>query len=344
MRVGFRDDHISAADPAARALSPAVARYDAGLSCVLPCLNEAENLAVLLPMLRERLQALCTRWEILVVDDGSTDGTPALMERWATVPGVRYVQLSRNFGKEAALSAGLDAARGEAVVLMDADGQHAPDLIPEMIERWQAGADMVYAVRTDRMQEPRFKRLGARWFYRALGAGTVAVPPDAGDFRLLDRRVVQAILAMPERTRFMKGLYAWVGFKSVAIAYTPGTRLHGRSRFGAWRLARLAASGLTAFTTWPLRLVSLLGCAFAVLALGYAAYVVVDYVMNGNRVSGWTTIVTALLFFAGVNLVSLGVVGEYVGRIFEEVKGRPLYIVGRRLGRGPFQEPGSTGP
>jgi len=344
MRVGFRDDHVAAADPTASAASAATPRYRVGLSCVLPCLNEAGNLAVLLPMLRERLAALCERWEILVVDDGSTDATPALMERWAAVPGMRYVQLSRNFGKEAALSAGLEAARGEAVVLMDADGQHAPELIAEMIERWQAGADMVYAVRADRRQESRFKRLGARWFYRALGAGSVRVPPDAGDFRLLDRRVVRAILAMPERTRFMKGLYAWVGFRTEAIAYTPAARLRGRSRFGAWRLLRLAASGLTAFTTWPLRLVSLVGCAFAALALGYAAYILVDYAMNGNRVSGWTTIVTALLFFAGVNLVSLGVVGEYVGRIFEEVKGRPLYIVGRRLGRGPFQEPGSTRP
>jgi hypothetical protein len=193
---------------------------------------------------------------------------------------------------------------------------------------------MVYAVRETRADESWAKRTGARWFYKLLsGARGVDVPAHAGDFRLMDRSVVDALIALPERTRFMKGLYAWVGFKGEALAYTPEERMHGDSRFGSMRLFRLALDGLTAFTTWPLRLVSLVGVAFAMLALSYAAYLVGEYLFFGNQVSGWTTIVTAVLFFAGVNLISLGVVGEYVSRIFDEVKGRPLFVVRRRQGQ-----------
>lgn len=308
--------------------------YDTCVTCVIPCLNEAENLRILLPLLRSRLSALCTSWEIIVADDGSTDGTEALMAEWTQHEGFRYVQLSRNFGKEAALSAGLEAATGNAVICLDADLQHPPALIEQMLARWVAGAEMVYAVRESRADESWLKRAGARWFYRLLSSARgVDVPAHAGDFRLMDRGVVDALIALPERTRFMKGLYAWVGFKGEALPYTPDERLHGDSRFSGLRLFRLALDGLTAFTTWPLRLVSLVGVAFAVLAMSYAAYLVGEYLMSGNAVSGWTTIVTAVLFFAGVNLISLGVVGEYVARIFDEVKGRPLYVVRRRQGK-----------
>jgi len=304
------------------------------VSCVIPCLNEHDNLGVLLPVLRALLEQCCDGWEIIVVDDGSTDGTPALMARWSAVDGVRYVQLSRNFGKEAALAAGLEAADGDAVICLDADMQHPPDLIPRMLQRWQAGAEMVYAVREDRDDESWLKRVGARWFYRLLGgAQGVEVPAHAGDFRLMDRKVVEALVALPERTRFMKGLYAWVGFRAEALPYTPHERLHGASRYGFWRLARLAVDGLMAFTTWPLRLASLVGCAFALLSIAYGCVLVIDYLLHGNRVSGWTTLVTALLFFAGINLISLGVMGEYVARIFDEVKGRPLFVARQRRGR-----------
>ena len=316
--------------PAAEASVP----YDTCVTCVIPCLNECENLRVLLPLLRNRLEALCTSWEIIVADDGSTDGTEALMAEWTEHDGFRYVQLSRNFGKEAAISAGLEAATGNAVICLDADLQHPPALIEQMLARWAAGAEMVYAVRETRADESWAKRAGARWFYKLLsGARGVDVPAHAGDFRLMDRSVVNALIALPERTRFMKGLYAWVGFKGEALTYTPDERMHGDSRFGSMRLFRLALDGLTAFTTWPLRLVSLVGVAFAMLALAYAAYLVGEYLFFGNEVSGWTTIVTAVLFFAGVNLISLGVVGEYVSRIFDEVKGRPLFVVRRRQGR-----------
>jgi len=307
---------------------------DVYLSCVVPCLNEYENLRLLLPSLKAQVEALCTQWEIIVVDDGSTDATPELMTEWTAVDGMRYVQLSRNFGKEAALSAGFEAADGDVVVCLDADLQHPPTLIRTMLQRWRAGAEMVYAVREHRDDEPWFKRVGARGFYRLLsGAQGVQVPAHAGDFRLMDRRVVDALIALPERTRFMKGLYAWVGFRTEALPYMPAARGHGASRYSARRLLRLALDGLTAFTTWPLRMVSLLGCAFSLMSFAYGGYLVLAYLISGNRVSGWTTIMTALLFFAGINLISLGVVGEYVARIFHEVKGRPLFVTRQRRGR-----------
>ncbi|MCD0502190.1 glycosyltransferase family 2 protein [Bordetella petrii] len=307
---------------------------DALLSCVIPCLNECDNLRLLLPTLRGLLESLSTNWEIIVVDDGSTDGTCDLMVEWTAIDGLRYVQLSRNFGKEAALSAGLEAADGDAVICLDADLQHPPALIQAMLERWRAGIDMVYAVRSQRIGETWARRAGARWFYRLLsGAHGVQVPAHAGDFRLMDRRVVDALLELPERTRFMKGLYAWVGFRAEPLPYSPQARAHGASRYGTWRLLKLALDGLTAFTTWPLRLVSLVGGAFALVSFGYGTYLVLAYLIGGNQVSGWTTIVTALLFFAGVNLISLGVVGEYVARIFDEVKGRPLFLARQRQGR-----------
>jgi glycosyltransferase involved in cell wall biosynthesis len=310
------------------------------LSCVIPCRNEVENLAQLLPALKACL-AQCTRaWEIILVDDGSTDGTPMLISSWARQAGFRAVLLSRNFGKEAALTAGLQASAGEVVVMMDADLQHPPDLIASFVSTWLDGADVVYAVREHRHDESAFKRLGTSAFYALLNASDrFNVPAGAGDFRLLDRAVVDTLLALPERNRFMKGLYAWVGFDSVAIPYVPEERLHGKSHFSAWQLIRLSMDGLTAFTTWPLRAVSAMGFVMALLSLLYGAYLSVSYLMNGNGVSGWTTIVVSLMLISGIQLVSIGVVGEYVGRIFEEVKARPLYIVKREIGLGLNQPP-----
>ncbi|AOB29987.1 glycosyl transferase family 2 [Bordetella sp. H567] len=307
---------------------------DIRISCVVPCLNECDNLRVLLPALMSMLGKLCTAWEVIVTDDGSTDGTPELMQKWTAIDGFRYLRLSRNFGKEAALSAGLEAATGDVVISLDADMQHPPALIPEMLARWRAGADMVYAVRENRDSESWFKRAGSRMFYRMLSEGRgVDVPPNAGDFRLMDRRVVQALNALPERTRFMKGLYAWVGFQAEALPYTPDERAYGNTNYSKRKLFKLAFAGLTAFTTWPLRMVSMIGLAFALLSFAYGCYLVVDFLLYGNAVSGWTTIVAALMFFAGINLLSLGVVGEYVGRIFDEVKGRPLYVVREQRGK-----------
>jgi polyisoprenyl-phosphate glycosyltransferase len=272
---------------------------------------------------------------VVLVDDGSTDGTAALLAVWSERPGFRSLQLSRNFGKEAALTAGLQAARGEVVVMMDADLQHPPDLIPALLEQWRRGADVVYAVRAHRHDESRFKRLGARWFYALVNAADrFEVPANAGDFRLMDRAAVDALLALPERNRFMKGLYAWVGFDAVALPYVPQPRASGTSHFSPWRLLRLSLDGITAFTTWPLRAVSVAGFALAVMAFLYGGYLTLVYLLFGHDVSGWTTIVVSLLFFSGVQLISVGILGEYIGRIFEEVKRRPLFIVKRELGQG----------
>ena len=289
----------------------------------------------MLPLLSTVLAACTSRWEVVLVDDGSTDTTPLLLATWAQRPGFRVLQLSRNFGKEAALTAGLQASRGEVVVMMDADLQHAPDLIPTFVQHWQAGAQVVYAQRQDRRDESGFKRVGARWFYALVNAADrFEVPAGAGDFRLMDRQVVDALLSLPERNRFMKGLYAWVGFDAVAVPYTPQPRTHGRSNFNLLRLLRLSMDGLTAFTTWPLRAVSAIGFVLALLAFGYGAYLTGSYFVYGHDVSGWTTIVVSLMLFAGIQLMSLGIVGEYVGRIFEEVKRRPLFVVQHEMGQG----------
>jgi polyisoprenyl-phosphate glycosyltransferase len=305
------------------------------LSCVLPCYNEAASLAQLLPQLATMLAAHATAWEVVLVDDGSSDETPLLLAQWTRRPGFRVLTLSRNFGKEAALSAGLQAAHGDVVVLMDADGQHRPELIPRFLAHWRQGAEVVYALRQDRSDESRFKRWGTRWFYALVNAtDRFQVPAGAGDFRLMDRSVVDALLQLPERNRFMKGLYAWVGFNAVAVPYQPAPRAHGRSHFNALKLIHLSLDGLTSFTTWPLRAVSFVGFTLALLAFGYGGILSLDYLVNGHAVSGWTTIVVSLMLFSGIQLISLGIVGEYVGRVFEEVKARPLFVVQRESGQG----------
>ena len=305
------------------------------LSCVVPCRNEASNLDLLLPQLCELLPRLAEAWEVVLVDDGSTDHTVAVMRDWSELPGIRVLQLSRNFGKEAALTAGLEAAVGDVVVMMDADLQHPPALVGEMLAHWRKGADIAYAVRESRSDEPLFKRAGTRLFYQLMNRfDKVKVPPGAGDFRLLDRRAVDALLALPERNRFMKGLYAWIGFHSVAVPYMPKPRAHGRSHFSLPKLIALSVDGLTAFANWPLRIVGALGVMLALAAFAYGGYLTLVYMLYGHEVSGWTTIVVTLMLFFGMQMVFLGIIGEYVGRIFEEVKRRPLYLVRQELGRG----------
>lgn len=313
----------------------------ASLSCVVPCLNEEANLNVLLPALLTVLKSLAPEYEIIVVDDGSTDETAVSMAGWCQRhPQIVYSQLSRNFGKEAALTAGLEMARGQVVICMDADLQHPPALIPRMLERWHDGVDMVYAVRATRADETVFKRWGTRLFYALMRtAGGLRVPENAGDFRLMDRAVVDALLMLPERNRFMKGLFAWVGFRSEPILYSPPERLHGQTRFKPFKLFRFAVDGLTAFTTWPLRLFSIVGATTSLLSFAYGLFIVITHLMYGDPVQGWTTLITVVLFFAGVNLISLGIVGEYIARIFGEVKNRPVYLVRRHMGSGLADRP-----
>jgi polyisoprenyl-phosphate glycosyltransferase len=300
----------------------------ASISVVVPAYNEAGNLPRLLDDLAATLPGITRWWEVLVIDDGSADATPAVMQPWLTRPGFRYVRLSRNFGKEAALTAGLDRAQGDVVVLMDADGQHPVDMIPRMLDEWRAGAATVCALRQSRADESWAKRTGTKLFYRLANAGSpVPIPEGAGDFRLMDRAVVQALQSLPERNRFMKGLYAWVGFETRYLPYQPRARQQGRSTFSLRRLSRLAFTGITAFSNLPLRLWSGVGALIALFALAYGVWIVIEHWIEGHPIPGWPTLVTALMFFSGIQLLSIGILGEYIGRIFDEVKQRPIYLV-----------------
>ena len=318
-------------------------RAQPSISCVVPAFNEADNLGRLLTGLTAQLAALSDRWEVILVDDGSHDSTAAAVAPWLVRPGVRYVRLSRNFGKEAALTAGIDRAAGEVVLLMDADPRHPPSLLPEMLDAWRNGAEMVCAVRASRADESLAKRLGTALLYALVNRdASVQIPVDAGDFRLMDRRVVEALKSLPERNRFMKGLYAWVGFRTVIVPYLPTARFAGASSFSMRKLARLAFTGITAFTNAPLRLWSGVGAVIATLALGYGCWVVVDHFLFGVDVPGWATLVAGTMFLSGVQLLSIGILGEYVGRIFDEVKQRPVYVVGLEAGAGGIGPPDAS--
>lgn len=300
------------------------------LSCVVPVHNEAASLERFLRALAAAVRAITSDFEIVLVNDGSQDETEQVALRLADELSLRYVALSRNFGKEAALSAGIDFARGNAVVLIDADFQHPLDLLSQMHELWLAGYDMVYGVIADRGAQSSVRRLGIGLFYKLLNAGNrIRVPPNAGDFRWMDRKVVDALRELPERNRFMKGLYAWVGFRTVALPFVPAPRAAGQSSFNLRRLGSLALLGLTSFTTLPLRLLSLLGCGIAVLAIAYGLWIAVRTLLFGDAREGWPTLAVAIMLFSGVQLISIGVLGEYIGKIYEEVKHRPPYIVAR---------------
>jgi len=298
------------------------------LSCVVPAYNEAAHLASFVRDLSACLKEITPRFEILIVDDGSTDQTSDLIRPLLADYPIRYLALSRNFGKEAALSAGLDHARGNAVILIDGDYQHPLSLLAEMVQLWRGGYDMVFGVIADRKHESTLKRLGTHLLYRLLeGDSRFTIPRDAGDFRLLDRRVVDALKKLPERNRFMKGLYAWVGFKSIALPFIPMDRPSGSSAFNFNALKNLALTGVTAFTTLPLRIWGGIGAAISMIAVLYAVYVAFETIIIGKTVPGWPTLTIGLMFFSGVQLLSIGILGEYLGRVYEEVKQRPLYLV-----------------
>jgi glycosyltransferase involved in cell wall biosynthesis len=306
------------------------------ISCVIPAFNEARNLGAVVPRILATLSRLSDRVELIVVDDGSRDDTTQVMQTLcAQHSEVVYLQLSRNFGKEPALTAGIDATRGDVVVLMDADGQHPVTLLPEMLQKWQAGADVVYAVRKTRDDQSGLQVSLTGLFYKMINIGNrVKIPPNAGDFRLMDRKVVEALKSLPERNRFMKGLYAWVGFNSTAIDYEPLPRADGKSNFGLRGSLSLALTGMLAFSIAPLRALALVGLALSVIALGYGGWVIIDFFVSGIAVPGYATIVVGMMFFSGIQLLSIGVLAEYVGRIYEEVKQRPPYLINQRSGAG----------
>ena len=282
----------------------------------------------------ENAEGGALNWEILFVDDGSTDATlAAIMAARLKDDRIRGISFSRNFGKEAALSAGLDHASGACVIPIDVDMQDPPEVIGDMIDKWRDGFDVVYGVRRDRMTDSLPKRLTADLYYRAHNwLSRDKIPEHAGDFRLLDRKVVDVIRALPERNRFMKGLFAWSGFRQTAIEYERAEREIGTSRFNYWKLWTLAIDGITSASTVPLRVWSYLGGVIALLGLSFALYVIVKTMVYGVDVQGYPSMMVAILFFGGLQLLSLGILGEYVGRILVEVKQRPIYIVRDRIG------------
>lgn len=294
----------------------------------------AHNEALALPMLHPRLRAVLDGLagidgRVLYVDDGSTDTTWDVMQGLAAADGcVGVLRLSRNFGKEAALTAGLDFVDDGAVMILDADGQDPPELIPEFVALWQQGYDNVYGTRLVRDGESWLKRSTAKAFYRVIGRlSKTPIPADTGDFRLLSPRALQALGQLRERHRFMKGLFGWVGFRRKALPYHRHARLAGESKFGFWRLWNFALEGITGFSTAPLRVTTYLGLAAASFAFLFALVVVLKAALYGDRVAGWPTMMAVILFLGGIQLIALGLIGEYLGRLYEESKQRPLYLI-----------------
>jgi glycosyltransferase involved in cell wall biosynthesis len=300
------------------------------ISIVCPFYNEARGVGAFFSRLIPVLDRLGEAYEVVCVNDGSRDGTlAALLAMRALHPDVRVIDLSRNFGKEAALTAGLDAARGDAVIPIDVDLQDSPELITKLVQEWRRGFEVVLAKRADRRSDSFAKRLTAFLFYRLHNSisSEPLLPENVGDFRLMDRKVVEAIKQLPERRRFMKGIFAWVGFRSTTVEYVRDSRFAGESRFTGWKLWNFALEGITSFSTAPLRIWTYLGLAVASLAFVYAGFIIMRTVIHGIDVPGYASLLAVTLFLGGIQLIGLGVLGEYLGRVYSEAKQRPIYIV-----------------
>ena len=303
------------------------------LSVIVPVFNEADNILPLIARLLPVLGRCVASFEVIFIDDGSSDATLDLLRRANDEdPRIRAVSFSRNFGKEIAIAAGLDHANGEAVVIMDADLQHPPELIDSFVARWRDGYKNVFGTRASRAGETALRRILAHRFYNVFeNFGETPLPEGAGDFRLLDRQAVEALRAMGERARFSKGLYAWIGFKSIGVPFEVAPRAAGITKFSYRKLTRFALDGIMSFSTMPLRVWSYIGTLVSVFALVLAVDIVIRTVTLGVDVPGYASLIVSVIFFGGVQLLSLGIIGEYVGRIFAEVKRRPLYIVAERV-------------
>ncbi|MCO6411280.1 MAG: glycosyltransferase family 2 protein [Thiogranum sp.] len=305
------------------------------LSVVVPCYNEQESL----PETHRRLTSVLEQierlnYEIVYVDDGSKDDSPGMLRRMQQDDGhVRVLQFSRNFGHQIAITAGIEHCCGDAVVVIDADLQDPPELIPEMIERWRRGADVVYGTRRERPDESTFKRWTAKAFYRIINSlSDIPIPLDSGDFRLMNRRAVNSLLAMPERDRFVRGMVAWVGFRQEPVFYNRSGRFAGTTKYPLSKMIRFATDGIISFSFVPLRIASWVGFTAAGLAFAGILYALIMRLVTDQWVPGWTLLFIALLFMGGIQLVFLGIIGQYLGRVYGEVKRRPLYIVSERIG------------
>lgn len=322
-------------------IASAMAAETPELSVVVPVYNEADNIDALVARLTPVLDRAATSHEIVFVDDGSADATMSkLRDVHARDPRCRAVSFSRNFGKEIAIAAGLDHARGRAVVIIDADLQHPPELIETFMARWREGYKNVYGARVDRNSDSPLRRLLTRRFYRIFEQfGETGLPDGAGDFRLLDRQAVEALKRMGERARFSKGLYAWIGFKSIGVPFEVAERHAGVSKFSYRKLTRFALDGLMSFSTLPLKVWTYVGTLVSFCSFLAAVYFLVQTMTRGVDVPGYASLIVSIMFFAGIQLMSLGILGEYIGRIFAEVKRRPLYLVAERLDDGGSVEP-----
>ncbi len=304
------------------------------LSIVIPMRNEAANIDPLFRRLQAVLEGLPMEWEVVCVNDGSTDATLAqLVAKHQADARIKVLDFSRNFGKEAAMTAGLEHSRGDAVVPMDADLQHPPELIPKLLDKWEQGFDVVIALRTDRPGESVVRRILSRLFYRLADfLFESQALAGAGDFRLMSRPVVNAVLLLRESNRYMKGIFGWVGFNQASVFYEQEARFAGVSSWGLWRLWRFAINAVTGFSTIPLKIWSYIGASIAVPSLIYAIYTVVKTLVYGVDLPGYSSLIVSVLFLGGVQLISLGVLGEYLARVHDEVKRRPLYLIKAKYG------------
>jgi polyisoprenyl-phosphate glycosyltransferase len=299
------------------------------LSIVVPCYNEEAGIAAFWVRLRQVMQSIGLGWEIIFINDGSSDNTLASINE-LSLDGVprRVIDFSRNFGKEAAITAGLDHARGKASIVIDADLQHPPETIPLMVKLWQAGAEVVLGKRQGRDTDSALRTWFSNRFYGiASKVFEVPIPKDVGDFRLMDGRVVRALSQLRENQRFMKGLFAWVGFRTQIVEFEVAQREHGSSSFNLWKLLNFAVDGITSFTTVPLRLWFYVGSVVSLLSLIYGLFIVIEAILFGNEVPGYPSLAALMSFLGGVQLIGIGVLGEYIGRIYREVKFRPIYII-----------------
>lgn len=303
-------------------------------SIVVPVFNEQAVLPVLLRRLDQMMERLNGGAETIFVDDGSTDCSPIILRAKAKDdPRYRFIALSRNFGHQIAITAGMDAAAGDAVIIMDADLQDPPEVVGQMIERWKEGYEVVYGRRLSREGESRFKRWTASLFYRLLARlSSVDIPRDAGDFRLIDRKVLEAFRAMPERDRFVRGMFAWLGFRQTEVTFHRLPRFAGETKYPFWKMLRLALNGALSFSDAPLRLAIWCGSAVSILAMLYGLYVAALWLMHSHLVQGWSSTIVIVSFLCGLNMLMTGIVGLYIGRIHAEVKRRPLYIVSQKAG------------
>lgn len=298
------------------------------ISCIVPVYNEEQVILHFISELQTQLEALSQYFEIIVVDDGSKDHTVSKLLEITGNNHIKMIGLSRNFGKEVALTAGIEHSIGDVVILLDADFQHPLEILPRFLAEWAKGYDMVYGTRNDRGSETYFKRNFAKLFYWLMKKiTTIDLPNNAGDFRLMDKKIVAALKQFPERTRFMKGLYAWVGYKKIAVPFAVKDRVAGKSSWGFTRLIELAITGITSFSDVPLRVWGMIGFLISSVSFFYALFIIADTLINGTDLPGFPTLVVAIMFFGGIQLLSIGILGEYIARIFTEVKQRPRYLI-----------------